>query len=261
MRRVVDWAFTLLFLPVFGMVLLAFEPIQRVAKLLGKRAHDYSVACLCTSLVAAFRVTGLRITVERPPSVAPGRPYLIISNHQSMFDIALLGHLFFRNFPKFVSKRSLARRIPSVSYNLRRGGNALIDRDDPMQAVEAIAALGRRVERHGVSAVIFPEGTRARAGELKAFKPRGSLALLAAAPATEIVPVTIENSWRLMRRNFFPIPFGVRVRVRIGEPIVRRPGEDHSDLLERVRAEIAATLAAMRDTPPLAAPAARAAAR
>ncbi len=260
-RRIVDWTFTLLFLPAFGLVLLVFEVIQRVAKAFGKRAHDYSVAWLCTSLVMAFRLTGLRITVERPPSVVSGRPYLIISNHQSMFDIPLLGHIFFDNFPKFVSKRSLARRIPSVSYNLRCGGNALIDRDDAAQAVESIAALGRRVERNRVSAVIFPEGTRARAGELKAFKPRGSLALLAAAPATEILAVTIENSWRLMQRNFLPVPFGVRLRVRVGEPIARHPDEDHAELLERARDQIAKTLAEMRGAQPLAAPASRAAAR
>jgi 1-acyl-sn-glycerol-3-phosphate acyltransferase len=249
LRPVLDWTATLLFLPVFGAVLLLFEIIQRAAKVFGKRAHDYSVACLCTSLVAAFRVTGLRIQVERSAAVVGGRPYLIISNHQSMFDIALLGHLFFTNFPKFVSKRELARRIPSVSYNLRRGGNALIDRDDAAQALQAIAALGRRVERNRVSAAIFPEGTRGRGGELRTFKPRGSLALFAAAPATHVVPVTIENSWRLMRANFLPIPFGVRVLVRIGDPIPRLPGEDHARLLAQAHHEITANLAAMRGEP------------
>jgi 1-acyl-sn-glycerol-3-phosphate acyltransferase len=112
--------------------------------------------------------------------------------------------------------------------------------------VVAIGALGRRVEDNRVSAVIFPEGTRARRGELRPFKPRGTLALLAAAPRTEVVPVTIENSWRLMRSNFLPVPFGVRVRVVIGAPIARRDDEDHARLLEDVREEIAATLAAMR---------------
>jgi 1-acyl-sn-glycerol-3-phosphate acyltransferase len=246
MRRVLDWTATLLFLPVFGLVLLLFEVIQRVAKAFGNRPHDYAVACLCTSLVTAFRLTGLRLSIDRSAAVAASHAYLIISNHQSMFDIALLGHLFFTNFPKFVSKRELARRIPSVSYNLRRGGNALIDRDVPDQAVAAIAALGARVERNRVSAVIFPEGTRARHGELKPFKARGSLALLAAAPSTPVVSVTIENSWRLMQSNFLPIPFGVRIHVRIGAPIARRDGEDGAALLEHVREEIATNLAAMR---------------
>lgn len=246
MRVLLDWAATIVFLPVFLAILLAFEVIQRAAKLFGKRPHDYSVAFLCTALVTAFRIAGLRLLVERPAAVLPHTSYLIITNHQSMFDIALLGYLFFTNFPKFVSKRELARRIPSVSYNLRSGGNALIDRDDADQAVSAIAALGERVERNGVSAVIFPEGTRARRGELKSFKPRGTVALFEAAPSTPILPVTIDQSWRLMQSNFLPIPFGVRVHVRMGEPIARRHGEDPAALLERVREEIAANLADMR---------------
>lgn len=246
MARLLDWPMTIVFAVAFGLVLAIFEPIQWIAKAFGKRSHDWAVACLGTALVESFRITGLRLTVDRSPKVEPHLPYLIVSNHQSMFDIALLLHLFFTNFPKFVSKRELARFIPSVSYNLRRGGNCLIDRDDPAQAVEAITELGQRVEKRGVSAVIFPEGTRARRGELKAFKPRGTVALLAAAPATPVVPVTIENSWRLMQRNFWPIPFGVRVRVRIDDPIAREPHEDHAALIERVRTQIEANLARMR---------------
>ena len=49
-----------------------------------------------------------------------------------------------------------------------------------------------------------------------------------------------------MRANFLPIPFGVRVRVHIGDPIRRRPDEDHAELLDRVHDEIAAALAAIR---------------
>jgi len=248
MARILDWPATLLLAVVFGLVLVVFEPIQWIAKACGKRPHDWVVACLGTTLVTVFRLTGVRLSVDRSPQIAPHTPYLIVSNHQSMFDIPLLLHLFFTNFPKFVSKRELARFIPSVSYNLRRGGNCLIDRDAPEEAVTAIAELGRRVEKRGVSAVIFPEGTRARRGELKPFKSRGTVALLAAAPATPIVPVTIESSWRLMQRNFWPIPFGVRVRVRIDDPIARRPDEDLPTLVDAIRTQIAENLEGMRAT-------------
>lgn len=244
---VLDWPATLLLAVLFGLVLLVFEPLQWIAKAFGKRSHDWMVACLGSALVATFRVTGLRIDVDRSPAVKPSTPYLIVSNHQSMFDIALLLHLFFTNFPKFVSKRELARRIPSVSYNLRRGGNCLIDRDDADQAVGAITELGRRVEANGVSAVIFPEGTRARRGELKPFKHKGTAALFAAAPNTPIVPVTLDGSWRLMQRNFWPVPFGVRMRVRIGDPIMRTADENHVAMVDTVRARIDADLDRMRE--------------
>jgi 1-acyl-sn-glycerol-3-phosphate acyltransferase len=98
----------------------------------------------------------------------------------------------------------------------------------------------------GASAMIFPEGTRARVGELGRFKPGGTLALLEAAPDTPIVPVAIDESWRLLQHNFLPVPWGVRVRVHIGAPIARHAGEDGAALLERVRDEIAAMLAEWR---------------
>jgi 1-acyl-sn-glycerol-3-phosphate acyltransferase len=42
---------------------------------------------------------------------------------------------------KFVSKKELGKGIPSVSYNLRHGGSALIDRKDPKQAIPEIKKI------------------------------------------------------------------------------------------------------------------------
>jgi 1-acyl-sn-glycerol-3-phosphate acyltransferase len=240
--RLVDWIFTLPFLVAFGLVLAVFDPLQRVARLFGSRPHEVVVGLLQASLVGAFRLCGTRLAVERAEGVRPRTPYILIANHQSMFDIPIFGARLFTNYPKYVAKHTLARWIPSISYNLRRGGNALIDRDDRGQAVDAIRELGARAERRGVSVVIYPEGTRSRAGELKPFKPAGTLALLDAAPSLAVVPVTIDESWRLLGHNLLPAPFGVRIRVRFGEPIARSPGEDRMALVERARKEIEATL-------------------
>jgi len=68
------------------------------------------------------------------------------------------------------------------------------------------------------------------------------LALLEEAPDTPIVPVAIDQSWRLLQYNYLPVPWGVRVNVYIGAPIARQPGEDHIALIERVRVEIQAAL-------------------
>jgi 1-acyl-sn-glycerol-3-phosphate acyltransferase len=171
-----------------------------------------------------------------------GAPYLIIANHQSMFDIPLFGALLVHNFPKYVSKRELAKWIPSISYNLRRGGNALIDRDDRAGATRAIRELARQVTERGVSAVIYPEGTRARQGKLGRFRPAGALALLDEAPEIPVVVVAIDASWRLLQFNLLPIPFGVTVRVSIGAPIERHPDEDRAALLADTRSRIEKTL-------------------
>ena len=247
MRALASWVSTVVFLPAFGLVLVVFDVGQRVARLFGQRPHEYVAGALQVALVGTFRAfAGTRLEVERVPGVEPWASYIFVSNHQSMFDIPILGTLLFSNFPKYVSKRSLGRWIPSVSYNLRRGGHVLIDRSDAPQAVAAIRDLGERVARGGPSASIFPEGTRARRGELGQFRRAGLMALLDAAPNTPVVPVTLDNSWRLLAHNFLPVPWGVRIRVRIDAPIARRPDEDRERLVEQVRTTMEDALARWR---------------
>jgi len=240
--RAIDWVFTVPFLLVFGLLLLIFDPLQRVARLFGRRPQEMVVGALQWALIKDFGLAGMHLRVERAAAVKPHTPYIIIANHQSMFDVPIFGGLLFTNYPKYVSKRSLGRGIPSISYNLRVGGNALIDRDDRAQAQAEIRALGARAQERGVSVVIYPEGTRSRDGAMRPFRPGGTLTLLSAAPRLAIVPATIDGSWRLLRHNLLPVPFGVTVRVRFGEPIERRADEDPGEIVERVRGEIEATL-------------------
>lgn len=240
--RALDWVFSLPFLFAFGAILVFFDPLQRLARLFGPRPHEVVVGLLNASLVAACHVCGTRLEVERAPGVRPNTPYLLIANHQSMFDIPIVGALLFTNYPKYVSKRELSHWLPSISYNLRRGGNALIDRADRAQAVEAIRALGESAQTRGVSVVIYPEGTRSRSGELKPFKPAGAITLLQAAPALEVVPVTIDESWRLLCHNLLPVPYGTRIRVRFADPIPRSVENEPARILDRAREEIEETL-------------------
>jgi 1-acyl-sn-glycerol-3-phosphate acyltransferase len=247
--RLVDWLVTPPFLLAFAASLIGFDPLLRLTRLLSLRAEEIAAGVLQWWLVRVFAVAGTRLVVERDPGVLPGTPYLVIANHQSMFDIPIFAALLFRNYPKYISKRELAQWLPSISYNLRRGGHAIIDRNDRSGALVAIRALAAQVRERGVSAVIFPEGTRARHGSLGAFKPAGALALLDAAPDVPLVVVAIDESWRLLRWNLLPIPFGTRVRVRIGAPIARQPGEDRPALVDGARAEIERTLARWRAEP------------
>jgi 1-acyl-sn-glycerol-3-phosphate acyltransferase len=239
---VLSWIGTLIFLPVFVAILLVFDVAQRLARLFGQRPQEHVAGALQVALVAAFRLCGTRLLVERAPGVRPTASYIVVSNHQSMFDIPIIGALLLSNFPKYISKRELARWIPSVSYNLRRGGHVLIDRGDAPSAIAVIRALGERVRDGRCSAVIFPEGTRARQGALGEFRRAGLAALLEAAPETPVVPLAIDESWRLLGHNMLPVPWGVRIHVGIGEPMPRAAGEDRAALIARVRDEIEATV-------------------
>lgn len=228
MRKIRDWAFTGPFLLSFGLLLGLFDIAGRIVRPFSMRGFEYVMAGLQRSLMASFRLCGTKIEIERSPAIEPHTGYALISNHQSLFDIVMIGGLLFTNFPKYVAKKELGRWIPSISLNLRWGGNALIDRKDREQAVQAITTMATTAQRRGVSVVIFPEGTRSRDGQLQHFRKAGSHALLAAADELPVVPVAIDGSWKLLRHNLKPVPFGTTVRISFGDPIARIAGDEEA---------------------------------
>jgi 1-acyl-sn-glycerol-3-phosphate acyltransferase len=247
LTRALDWVFTVPFLLAFGLSALVFDPLQRLARLLGQRPQEVMAAGLQWSIWQSLRLCGTRFAVERSPLVRSGEAYVLVGNHQSMFDVVIVGGLLFRSYVKYVAKKELARGIPSISYNLREGGNAIIDRKDREQAVREIRALGARAQAWRVAVTIYPEGTRARDGVMKEWKPTGALELLEAAPELPLVPVAIDETWKLERYRMRPVPFGTRVRVHIGDPLPRSTEEDRSALLRRAESEIRRTVAGWRN--------------
>jgi len=124
-----------------------------------------------------------------------------------------------KHHPKFVSKKELGKGIPSVSYNLRNGGAALIDRKASKQPIVEITKLAKYIEMHKRSAVIFPEGTRSRNGHPKEFKTSGLQILLKKAPSALIVPISINNSWKMLRYGKFPQGLCNRITFDVHAPI------------------------------------------
>jgi 1-acyl-sn-glycerol-3-phosphate acyltransferase len=230
-----DWLFTIPTLIAFGLSLVVFDITGRIALLFGLRPFEWTMAALQRTLLSVFAISGVRFDVEGLDGFDQSGGYLFISNHQSMYDVPIFGGILIRNFPKYVAKRSLARGIPSISLNLRRGGNALIDRGERAQALTAIAQMAAECQDRSVSAVIFPEGTRSRDGSLASYRVGGVAALMEGAPELEIIPTVIDGSWRVFLNNMFPVPFGTHVRVAFGEPIPRDSNEDPEVVLEQCR--------------------------
>jgi 1-acyl-sn-glycerol-3-phosphate acyltransferase len=246
-RRLFEWIPTVPFLLAFGLTLVVFDIAGRLVRPFSLRGFEYVMAALQRTLVALFVICGTRVLVERPASVRPRTGYVVISNHQSLFDIAIMGGTLFTNFPKYVAKQELGRWIPSISLNLTRGGNALIDRTDRRQAITAIREMATRAQERGVSVAIFPEGTRSRRGALGEFKRAGAIALLRHADSLPVVPMAIDGAWRLLEHDLMPVPFGSTVRVRFGEPIERHPGDEDA-VLSAAEEFIASTLSEWRQT-------------
>lgn len=220
MRRLVAYPLTVLYLIFFGLTLLVFHPIQWVCfNLFGYNAHRASVALLNLSLMRCTHILGTTYSFENPHDIFTDKPLIIVPNHQSMHDIPPIIWYMRKHHPKFVSKKELGKGIPSVSYNLRHGGSVLIDRNDRKQALGEVIKLGKYIEEHKRSAVIFPEGTRSRDGHPKPFKTTGLKLLIKNAPSALVVPISIDNSWKMLKYGKFPNGIGNHITFTVHKPI------------------------------------------
>ncbi|MCK5441217.1 MAG: 1-acyl-sn-glycerol-3-phosphate acyltransferase [Maribacter sp.] len=220
MQKILAYPLTSIYFLFFGLVLLVFHPIQWICyNLFGYNAHKKSVALLNLCLVRCSHLLGTTYAFNNPHELPTDRPLIIVLNHQSMNDIPPIIWFMRAHHPKFVSKIELGKGIPSVSYNLRHGGSVLIDRKDSKQALVQIAKLGKYIEKHNRSAVIFPEGTRSQTGHPKKFQPTGLKLLLKNAPSALIVPISINNSWKMLPYGKFPYGIGNHLTFDVHKPI------------------------------------------
>ncbi|MGB5359661.1 MAG: lysophospholipid acyltransferase family protein [Eudoraea sp.] len=237
MRKLLAYPLTVLYFIFFGIVLLVFHPIQWICfNLFGYNAHKKSVSILNLLLLRCTHVLGTRYTFTNPYKIPKDRPLIIVTNHQSMNDIPPIIWYMRAHHPKFVSKIELGKGIPSVSYNLRHGGSALIDRKDAKQALTEISKLGRYIEKYNRSAVIFPEGTRSRTGHPKKFQTTGLKVLMKQAPSALIVPISINNSWKMLRYGKFPYGIGSHLIFKVHQPLTNSGKPD--ELIKEVEQEI-----------------------
>ena len=220
MQKILAYPLTILYFLFFGLILVIFHPIQWVClNVFGYQVHKKSVDILNWFLLRCLHVLGIRYKYESPQDLPDHVPVIIVSNHQSMNDIPPLIWFLRKHHVKFISKKELGKGLPSVSYNLRHGGSVLINRSDPIQAVNAIKKMANYIETNNRAVVIFPEGSRSRDGVPKPFKTKGMKTLMEHAPNSYIFPVTINNSWKLLRYGKFPMGIGFMIKINVHNPL------------------------------------------
>lgn len=220
MQKIISYPLSLLFGVVFFFWLLIFHPIQWLClHLFGYNAHKKSVAVLNWFLTRTTHLLGTTYRFKGLEKIPKGVPLIIVCNHQSMYDIPPIIWFMRVWHPKFISKKELGKGIPSVSFNLRHGGSALIDRKDPKQALPAIKKVAEYINTNNYSVVIFPEGTRSKTGAPKPFSVNGLRILYKNAPDAYFLPITINNSWKLTKYGSFPLGLGNKISHTIHEPL------------------------------------------
>ena len=242
MKILLSYILTPVFHFYYGMMLLLFHPAQVAALyLFGDHARKKTVDILNLSLVNGLYLLGCNIKFSGFEKVPDNRPVIIVSNHQSMYDIPAIVYGFRKCYPKFISKIELSKNIPSISHNLRHGKSALIDRGNRTQSVKEIFRLGQLIQENNYAACIFPEGTRSKTGQVKKFMSAGINTLLHAAPSAVIVPFVIDGHSQLMAKGYFPLKFGQKITYTVLDPMEPKD-QDIDDILSQIQVSIKKTL-------------------
>lgn len=149
----------------------------------------------------------------------PSGRFIVISNHQSIADIAILASSLRGLNVKFVAKEGLGRGIPAVSLALREWGSALISRSGSRKDVSRLREMAAGLEKWEGSVAIFPEGTRSRDGRVQAFKP-AAVRIVAEVANLPILPVAIDGTYAASDLvGFAKNLTGAHGTLNIGRPI------------------------------------------
>lgn len=170
----------------------------------------------------------------------PGKSYIVMANHRSMYDIPAVHYLLGRGRDlRWIGKKEMLR-VPVFGWAYGLSRHIAIDRQNRRKGIEALKRAAA-ASKEGVSFVIMPEGTRSLDGSLGPFKKGGFH--LAVDTGLPILPVAIEGSEKLMRKGAWWILHGtITVTVRPAIPTADLTKTDLTPLLERVRAEIQSAL-------------------
>jgi len=188
------WRTVVFLIPAIGVYTTILGTLSLASSFVDRRGHfAHGCARLWSWLILA--TTGVSVDVRGLDRLQPGKTYIFVSNHQSIYDIPVV----FASLPyqlRIIAKESLGN-FPFLGWHLRRTGHLLVDRKSPDRA--GILRRWKALVDQGLSLIIFPEGTRSQTGRVGIFKA-GSF-LMAIEADLPVVPLSVDGTRRVMRKG------------------------------------------------------------
>lgn len=175
----------------------------------------------------------------------PRRPYVVVSNHQSLADIPLISNLPWEM--KWIGKAELFR-LPVIGWMMHLSGDISVDRQSARSGAHAMLRAQRYLEKK-CSVMIFPEGTRTLDGKVRQFTD-GAFHLAIRAKAT-ILPLVIEGSRDCIPKHSWKFGKPSDIHLKILPPVDTSSFtlKDVGALRDNVRKAIMSQIAEWRSVP------------
>ncbi|MCB0831862.1 MAG: 1-acyl-sn-glycerol-3-phosphate acyltransferase [Bacteroidetes bacterium] len=163
-----------------------------------------------------MKMVQANVVVSGVENIDPGKTYIFISNHQSLFDIPLM-MAFTPKQLRMIFKKELLY-VPVFGFVLWLLKFIPIDRGNREKAIGSLHKAAQKIHG-GINIVIYADGTRSLNGHLRPFK-KGAF-VLAIDAQVDIIPVTISGTIKILHKlqNMSDITFGQRVHLHFDPPI------------------------------------------
>lgn len=158
---------------------------------------DNSRLCARLYSLPALRILRLKLSRDAKGLLEHQRSCVIIANHQSNYDLYVLGRVVPRRTVS-IGKKSL-KWVPFFGQLYWLAGNVLIERGNAQQAKQAMLTTTETLQHQDTSIWVFPEGTRNKGEGLLPFK-KGAFQMAIAA-GVPIIPVCVSSYVKHMRLN------------------------------------------------------------
>jgi 1-acyl-sn-glycerol-3-phosphate acyltransferase len=185
------------------------------------------------SLLNIF-LSGTRLTIRGKEKINTNLTHIVMSNHQSLFDVwALIGKIPLQI--RWIVKDEI-RKIPIFGYTLERMGHIYVDRKKRAAAYISLETAAGKI-KNGTSVIIFPEGTRSNDGHLLKFRMGGII--MALKSGVPILPVTVNGSRFVLPKNTLALMPG-KIEVVVGDVIDASTYDENNknELMEKIRSAI-----------------------
>ncbi len=176
----------------------------------------------------------------------PRRPFVVVSNHQSLGDIPIISRLPWEM--KWVVKAELFH-VPVFGWLMRLAGDIPVDRTDKRSRAQVMIHARSYLQKR-CSVMLFPEGTRSRDGRVLRFT--SGAFRLAIKEQVPVLPLATDGTQDILPRSSWRFGEADHIRLHVFPPVetTGMSADDAEALRQHVRHLIVEKIATWRGAAP-----------